>query len=143
MKIKENVQDWVQFLAGLEVISEERDKEMATLFRRKSRMQIALVCSWLEDLQITGRERHIAFGAPSECDFCGADLLDDGVYVDGQVTDGSWGNMCMTCLEKHGSGIGWGVGQLYKHKGQMPDGDPLWVCIAGGAYKDDFSNDDD
>jgi hypothetical protein len=46
----------------------------------------------------------------SHCDFCGK-LMD--IVIDGKTVFGPWAAMCETCSEKHGIGLGTGIGQKY------------------------------
>jgi hypothetical protein len=132
MTVGDDPDKWLTFLAGLELVHGSKEDRLVKGFNIMHRSEIAKVCRWLDQLKITSGERNISYGAPSKCDLCEADLLDGGLYVDGAIKGGSWANACMSCFDKHGMGIGWGVGQLYKRKGSFASGDPLWVCIAGG-----------
>jgi hypothetical protein len=68
------------------------------------------------------------FSAGAEyCDFCRRKLADGGLYVDGSVKDGrQWANMCISCFKAKGSGIEWGIGQLYA---KQPNDD--WRLVLG------------
>lgn len=63
-----------------------------------------------------------------KCDLCRIPVEQSGLYVDGSVKHfgGMWANMCFPCFLERGRGLGWGVGQLYRHDGIG------WQCIAGG-----------
>lgn len=60
------------------------------------------------------------------CDFCGNTL--HRFYVDGRALYASyWGDMCLTCFESKGLGLGPGRGQLYQYDFSTKE----WVKIAG------------
>lgn len=62
-----------------------------------------------------------------QCALCEHDIASSGCYVDGKIAHApGWVNMCWPCFLERGSGIGWGVGQLYRQDGSN------WFCIAGG-----------
>jgi len=67
---------------------------------------------------------------PAEtCDLCSYPVEQAGLYVDGAIKKGGgmWANMCLPCFLEKGRGVGWGVGQVYRHDGIG------WQCIAGGS----------
>jgi hypothetical protein len=47
-----------------------------------------------------------------QCDICGTKA---DSYVDGKTIYGPWANMCLSCFETKGIGLGTGKGQLYKN----------------------------
>lgn len=49
------------------------------------------------------------------CDICNKGNLTS--YVDGATRMGPWANMCPSCYEKYGVGLGIGRGQLYRLDG--------------------------
>lgn len=105
-----------------------RDRERRIAMQERYRAEIAMLLIGMSNAGITGRtDRPIDPAA--ECDFCRLNLKSDALYVDGSVQNGggAWANMCMTCYLERGRGIGWGVGQLYRHDGIG------WQCIGGGA----------
>lgn len=57
--------------------------------------------------------------APIACDLIGHvggthdDITETGVFVDGRTRMGPWANMCQTCHDRHGTGLGTGNGQRY------------------------------
>lgn len=64
---------------------------------------------------------------PESCDFCGEDLSNHRLFVDGRLRGQiAWGNMCAECFTRNGEGIGWGRGQLYQ---RQSDGE--WLMVAG------------
>ena len=132
MKVHDNISHWVSLLTALELVNTSSDEERIAEFRKHFRVELPILCNWLDNLKITGGQPHISYGPPSNCDLCEKPFLKDGLFVDGQMKDGTWANVCMDCFKAQGSGIGYGVGQLYKKKGLHTDGEPLWVCIAGG-----------
>ena len=132
MKVEEDIEKWLYFLVALEMAHTSSDADRVAGFRFRFRSEIAKVCHWLDELKIVGGQLHISYAAPSHCDLCGSDLLESGLFVDGQIRGGKWANTCIDCFDQHGLGLGWGVGQLYKRKSSSADGDPLWICIAGG-----------
>ena len=48
---------------------------------------------------------------PKQCDVCGSKITME--FVDGKTTLGPWANLCMTCHEAVGVGLGTGRGQHY------------------------------
>lgn len=66
---------------------------------------------------------------PESCDVCGIPLDTDRYISDGKLKDSmAWANMCADCTIYYGSGIGWGVGQLYRR-----EDDTRWRLVGGGA----------
>lgn len=47
-----------------------------------------------------------------QCDICGTKA---DSYVDGKTIYGPWANMCLSCFETKGIGLGTGRGQLYEN----------------------------
>ena len=47
------------------------------------------------------------------CNFCGATFK--RFRVDGKTIHGYWADMCLTCFENIGEGLGTGRGQLYQY----------------------------
>jgi hypothetical protein len=86
----------------------------------------------MNELRIAGGEPSRSMSAPDHCDLCGVLLKTNGLHVDGQIKDGRWSSMCLSCFAHHGVGLGWGVGQLYRLFGNDDEGEPVWRCIAGG-----------
>lgn len=101
-------------------------------FLERFHVEIGLLCVWLNRLRVTGGEAEVLTNLPDTCAQCGIDLRLEGLAVDGATHDGSWKHLCMGCFGESGTGIGWGVGQLYRHEGQCEDGIDRWKCIAGG-----------
>lgn len=64
---------------------------------------------------------------PDHCDLCKGDIGSTGWFVDGETRRGAWANMCTDCYRDHGSGVGWGLGQLY-----WAIGDCEYRLMAGG-----------
>lgn len=128
---QEDAQEWVNFIGALDKYSDaSMDVRHAVLKRFPS--QFAMIAFWLNNFQVTGGEPIQAAGPPEECDLCRTKLAQNGLFIDGQIKDGRWSFMCMACFSTHGSGLGWGLGQLFRLRGQDEDGEPRWVCIAGG-----------
>ena len=50
-------------------------------------------------------------GIVTNCDICHTPFTD--VFIDGRTITGPWALMCPSCHEKHGVGIGAGIGQKY------------------------------
>jgi len=48
---------------------------------------------------------------PVTCDLCGAENLK--IFIDGAMQRGSWANMCPSCHDRNGRGLGIGRGQKY------------------------------
>lgn len=53
-------------------------------------------------------------GAPEACDVCKAKIGD--TFTDGKTSMGPWANMCPSCHDDHGVGVGTGRGQTYKRE---------------------------
>ncbi len=104
----------------------EKRREVIAKFRG----EISTILSTFRGAQIIGRNG-VPADAPARCDLCLRELKPDGIYIDGMINDGSmrWSCMCAHCFMPHGSGIGWGVGQMYAHDGRE------WHCIGGGDPK--------
>lgn len=62
---------------------------------------------------------------PKECDICHGPFTEN-IMFDGKTCYGPWANMCMTCFNTIGVGLGTGLGQQYR---KNDSGD--WVKIAG------------
>src|SRR5690606_10891945 len=103
----------------------------------KFKSELVLLSFWMNELRIAGGEPTRSVSAPEHCDSCGGLLVANGLHVDGQVKDGRWSYMCLTCFGKDGAGLGWGVGQLYRMFGKDTNGMPIWRCIAGGNLEPD------
>lgn len=58
-----------------------------------------------------------------QCDICGTKV---DSYVDGKTIYGPWANMCLSCFETKGIGLGTGRGQLYEN-----NEDGQFVKLAG------------
>lgn len=93
----------------------------------KYKNEIAILLVTFRGAKIIGRNE-IPPEPAVNCDLCGNELLQNGLYVDGQVDDeaAAWANMCSDCFVAKGAAVGWGVGQLYMHNGAY------WHCIGGG-----------
>ena len=130
--INEEKDAWIRFLTALEKIQGILDYAERRSFLETFRPESVLLSTWLNELKITGGRPEIAIDPPSNCDLCGTDLSTNALFIDGQIKDSRWSFMCLPCFGEHGTGIGWGVGQLFKLVGENEDGDPRWVCIAGG-----------
>lgn len=73
------------------------------------------------------REAEYAYGA-ERCDMCRRSFETCGLFVDGATSTGAWANMCATCFQREGTGLGWGRGQLYA---RQRNGD--WRLVGGIA----------
>ena len=54
----------------------------------------------------------IHLNPPAQCDVCKANITEE--FVDGMTVYGPWANMCMSCFNIIGIGLGTGRGQLYR-----------------------------
>lgn len=74
-------------------------------------------------------ERKIYYNNPPEaCDICRCPLILEPYMSDAQLRKSrAWANFCADCTMFHASGIGWGVGQLYRNEGSAG-----WLLVAGG-----------
>lgn len=124
---------WLKFLEALEAAQKNaRDHEQRRRFLEMFKSEIILLSFWLHELRIAGGEPTYEISPPERCNLCGVDLAINGLHVDGEIADGRWSHMCMACFARHGVGVGWGVGQLYRLVGNEAEGEPVWRCIAGG-----------
>lgn len=103
------------------------DYEKRKLILKKYKSDVIPLLIRLRSAKIIGRNE-IPTAPASHCDLCAHELEQDGIYVDGMLDDGSslWANMCISCFMAKGTGISWGMGQLYAHTGDY------WQCIGGG-----------
>ena len=86
----------------------------------------AVLAQVINEAQVMSREPDYA-GDIEMCDFCQTQLSHRGLFVDGMTRgDIAWANMCVTCFNARGAGIGWGKGQLYA---RQPNGH--WRLVAG------------
>lgn len=124
---------WLKFLEALEAVqSKAHDHEQRRQYLKMFKSELVLLSFWLHELRIGGGVPTRAVSPPEQCNFCGVDFAINGLHVDGQITDGRWTHMCLSCFGYHGVGVGWGAGQLYRLVGQDAEGEPIWRCIAGG-----------
>lgn len=124
---------WLTFIAALETAqSSPEDRAGRLRFCREFRSELVLLGYWLNRMKVTGCDLQIAADPPETCDLCSVNLTNAALFVDGQIADGRWSFMCMTCYGTHGVGIGWGVGQLYRLMPENETGERNWVSIAGG-----------
>jgi hypothetical protein len=75
------------------------------------------------------------------CDACGGSFESRGLFIDGALNGQiGWANMCAPCFLNKGTGVGWGVGQLYA---KQQNG--RWRLVAGfepADSSDETSSDD-
>jgi len=128
----EQYKRWLQFVTLLEQIHDTDSDAQRRQLLERFQSETVLLAYWLNRLRVTGTELSTAAGAPDHCDLCSADLRKNGLFIDGQTRAGEWAYMCMPCSGQHGSGIGWGVGQLYRLDHPRDGGEARWLCIAGG-----------
>lgn len=69
-------------------------------------------------------------GDAEKCDLCKRPFETANFLVDAHIKQGCGATICATCFEEHGTGIGWGKGQLYKKN------DDKWILVAGGRPND-------
>jgi hypothetical protein len=86
----------------------------------------AALAKRINETEVHSNEPNYSYGAES-CDYCKCQLRSRGLFVDGRIRgEMMWANMCAPCFNSHGSGIGWGEGQLYA---RQPNG--KWRLVAG------------
>ncbi len=74
---------------------------------------------------------------PKSCDICSTPLDGETFFSDGRLQGGLvWANMCADCCIYRGSGIGWGVGQLYRK-----ESDGRWLMVGGSSAQEDEESD--
>jgi hypothetical protein len=79
------------------------------------------------DMAKAQAEQNTYAGDPDNCELCEAPFINDGFFVDGAIRgDSGWALMCTNCFGRHGQGIAWGKGQLYKN-----EGDNGWLQVGG------------
>jgi hypothetical protein len=79
------------------------------------------------DLARADLEQNFYADNPEFCDLCNARFIDNGFFVDGAIKENAaWALMCTDCFGKHGKGIAWGMGQLYKNKDDLG-----WLQVGG------------
>ena len=128
----EEKQLWLNFIAELEEAQRSpEDRGKRADFASRLRSELAILSFWLSEVKVTGGGLHVAADPPNQCDLCGTELSETGLFIDGQITDGRWSFMCMICYGRNGTGIGWGIGQLCRLAGKADDGHRRWICIAG------------
>lgn len=132
MSKEEELNIWAKFVSVLERLHDTGSDEQRRQFLEEFRCELVLISYWLNRLRVTGTELSVAEDPPTVCNLCGVDLALNGLFIDGQIKDGRWSHMCMTCAAQYGVGIGWGVGQLYRIHHPQDGGEARWLCIAGG-----------
>jgi len=81
----------------------------------------------LSDLEEGKRRGSFYYGDTDVCDICSTNLSNERFFIDGTKRGSlQWANMCPECFSSMGTGIGWGMGQLYM---KQPDGE--WLMTAG------------
>ena len=116
-----------------------RDPIKRRAFCAQFAKELAFVSLYLDALSVMGGDAPFLPDPPEDCDFCKVAIEKQGFFVDGQTKGGlsaPWANMCPNCYGDQGVGIGWGIGQLYRHG---PQG--VWRCIAGGDPRVDTAED--
>ena len=103
-----------------------QSEDLRRQFSKEFRQEIVGLLSWLQRLSLVAGPNELHPAPPDGCDACGGKIFRSGFFVDGQMANGMWGNMCGRCFYEHGDGIGWGIGQLYWDVGQG-----RWRMIAG------------
>lgn len=75
----------------------------------------------------SSRKKQYFAGMPDPCGVCGKEMEHFNLFVDGKMKQGGWANLCPECFQRHGAGVSWGVGQLYRKVGSGE-----WLLIGGG-----------
>ncbi len=132
MSKEEERKRWLHFVTSLENLHDTDSVDQRRQLLDEFRCEFVLMSYWLNRLKVTGTELSEAAGSPETCDLCSVDLSQNGLFIDGQIRDGRWSYMCMSCAAQLGVGIGWGVGQLYRIDKPHDGGAVRWLCIAGG-----------
>lgn len=123
---------WLHFVTLLEKLHDTGSDEQRRQFLDEFRSEFVLISYWLNRLKVTGTELSEVAQAPKVCDLCSVELAQNGLFIDGQIRDGRWSYMCMSCAAEHDVGIGWGVGQPYRLEDRQDENKARWLCIAGG-----------
>jgi hypothetical protein len=65
--------------------------------------------------------------APDRCDLCEISFEGEKYLIDGKIKKHRmWACLCVDCFNEEGSGIGWGVGQLYRKTSE-----DSWLQVSG------------
>lgn len=127
--------DFVAFIQALQETPlriRHNDTRWRDSFRREFHTELALVCHYMHELGVLGGEA-VEFDGSEKCDFCVRLLTEYGFFVDGVAANGAWASMCPQCYMRNGTGIGWGVGQLYRQVKKQE-----WQLVAGNAPEEGF-----
>lgn len=108
--------------AAIMVRQDDRRRHFSSDYRR----EVVGLLLMLDRLQLTGGNAVLHPDPLEACDLCGRPMEQTSIFVDGIVPPSHWANMCGACFYEHGSGVGWGVGQLYR-----ADGSGNWRLLVG------------
>lgn len=92
----------------------------------------------IADIQRGQREKKYYISAPDVCDICKITFQNQKYMIDGAMKhNGTGACMCPKCFRLHGTGIGWGIGQLYLRQNNR------WLLVGGFCnYEEDEREDE-
>jgi hypothetical protein len=109
-----------------------RSPERLDQFRRNFHNEIFWTIVWLYSAGVLSpHSEDLHLDPPSSCQLCSTSLTKYAFFVDGRTNTGEWAIICPLCYERVGTGIGFGVGQLYHRTA-----DDEWCLIAGADEGD-------
>ncbi|SRR6266568_2780482 len=119
--------DWSAFIKLLPLAPlRARDYDWRSEFQARFGIEIFSLLDSLRHLKVIGGPTSLHPSPPDACDLCQAPLSEHRWMIDGQTVSSEWANMCPACYSKHGTGIGYGIGQLYLNLG-----DGNWRLVGG------------
>lgn len=100
--------------------------EQAALASARLSRPAAVDLSRYEDDASKARDQIWDDDPPINCDICKSEMSEDRFMIDGSLKgSGDWKIMCSACFSRHGTGIGIGQGQLYRHERRG------WLLVGG------------
>jgi hypothetical protein len=120
-----------EFLGQLVNLFMQSDSQFNQLIASQIEHQFEAAEERLEDKIDPNSDKSIRWlGDADKCDICGRPFAQARFLVDAHMKSGGGATICALCFEAHGTGIGWGKGQLYQREGNK------WPLVAGGPPAD-------
>lgn len=107
-----------------------QQSEVLDDFRHRYREEITGLLTMLQRVGLFNDATDMHPHPPLACDICIIPIDERQWFVEGQMGEGTWANMCPKCFWERGHSIGWGRGQLY-----WKVGDHQWRLVSGGDPK--------